>query len=46
MFQSDMEKMPSPDNSFDNVISNGAFCLAPNKERAFREIHRNGRKQT
>jgi len=38
--QADMEKMPFPDNSFDNVISNGAFCLAPNKERAFREIHR------
>ena len=36
----DMERLPLPDNSFDVVISNGAFCLAPNKEAAFKEIHR------
>ena len=27
----DMERMPLPDDQFDVVISNGAFCLAPNK---------------
>ena len=36
----DMENIPLPDQSFDVVISNGAFCLAPNKERAFRELFR------
>ena len=36
----DMERMTFSDNSFDVVISNGAFCLAPNKEAAFREIFR------
>lgn len=36
----DMEKMPFDDCSKDVVISNGAFCLAPNKERAFSEILR------
>ena len=36
----DMEKMPFEDNSFDVIVSNGAFCLAPNKETAFREIYR------
>ena len=36
----DMERLPLPDNSFDVVISNGAFCLAPNKEASFREIFR------
>ena len=38
----DMEKMGDkiPDNSIDVIISNGAFCLAPNKERAFRELYR------
>ena len=35
-----MEKLPFPDGSFDVVISNGAFCLAPNKEVAFSEIYR------
>lgn len=35
-----MEKMPFEDNSIDNVISNGAFCLAPNKKKAFEEIFR------
>ena len=36
----DMERMPLPDNAFDVVISNGAFCLAPNKKAAFEEIFR------
>ena len=36
----DMEKMPFETESFDAVISNGAFCLAPNKEAAFEEIYR------
>ena len=36
----DMEKIPLPDNSVDCVISNGAFCLAPNKRKSFEEIKR------
>lgn len=36
----DMEKLPHDDNEFDVVISNGAFCMAPNKEKAFSEIYR------
>ena len=36
----DMENIPLPDNMFDCVISNGAFCLAPNKSKAFGEIFR------
>lgn len=38
----DMENMAKkiPDNSIDVVISNGAFCLAPNKEKAFAELFR------
>jgi len=36
----DMEAMPLPDGMIDVVISNGAFCLAPNKEKAFAEIFR------
>ena len=36
----DMENIPLPDEMIDVVISNGAFCLAPNKEKAFREIFR------
>ena len=36
----DMEQIPLPDNSVDVVISNGAFCLAPDKEKAFREVYR------
>jgi ubiquinone/menaquinone biosynthesis C-methylase UbiE len=35
-----MEKMDFEANSFDAVISNGAFCLAPSKEAAFGEIFR------
>jgi len=36
----DMEQMPFETETFDAVISNGAFCLAPNKETAFKEIYR------
>ena len=36
----DMEKIPLPDSSVDCVISNGAFCLAPNKRKSFEEIKR------
>ena len=37
----DMESIPlSGEAAIDCVISNGAFCLAPNKEAAFREINR------
>ena len=34
----DMERMPLPDGHVDCVISNGAFCLAPSKEKAFAEV--------
>ena len=37
----DMEALPhSWSDSFDVCISNGAFCLAPDKEAAFREVYR------
>ena len=36
--QGDMENIPLADNSIDCVISNGAFCLAPNKRKSFEEI--------
>eukprot|EP00545_Synedropsis_sp_CCMP1620_P005575 CAMPEP_0119010340 /NCGR_PEP_ID=MMETSP1176-20130426/4946_1 /TAXON_ID=265551 /ORGANISM="Synedropsis recta cf, Strain CCMP1620" /LENGTH=253 /DNA_ID=CAMNT_0006962977 /DNA_START=7 /DNA_END=768 /DNA_ORIENTATION=+ len=36
----DMENIPLPDNCLDVIISNGAFCLAPNKEKAFAELYR------
>ena len=36
----DMENMPFENDRFDVIISNGAFCLAPNKEKAFKEIFR------
>ena len=38
--QGDMEKMSFENERFDVVISNGAFCLAPNKAAAFSEIFR------
>ena len=38
--KADMEKMPFNDKEFDCIISNGAFCLAPNKKAAFAEIFR------
>jgi SAM-dependent methyltransferase len=36
----DLEKIPLPDESIDVIISNGAFCLAPNKRKAFAELFR------
>jgi len=36
----DMERIPLDDSSVDCVISNGAFCLAPNKQKSFEEIKR------
>jgi SAM-dependent methyltransferase len=36
----DVEAMPFPDASFDVVLSNGSLNLAPDKDRAFREIAR------
>jgi ubiquinone/menaquinone biosynthesis C-methylase UbiE len=37
----DMEELSAiPDGSIDCVISNGGFCLVPNKRKAFREIRR------
>jgi len=36
----DIEKVPVPDNSVDRVISNGGFCLVPDKRKAFQEIAR------
>lgn len=38
--KADMEELPLPDCSFDFVISNGGFCLVPDKKKAFREIFR------
>mmetsp|Transcript_9813 Transcript_9813/g.16504 ORF Transcript_9813/g.16504 Transcript_9813/m.16504 type:complete len:367 (+) Transcript_9813:44-1144(+) len=36
----DIEDIPVVDGSVDRVISNGGFCLVPDKRRAFREIFR------
>ncbi|GAX20488.1 hypothetical protein FisN_24Hu262 [Fistulifera solaris] len=36
----DMEHIPLPDASMDVIVSNGAFCLAPNKKKAFAELFR------
>lgn len=36
----DVEALPLPDASVDVVVSNGAFCLVPDKPRAFREVLR------
>ncbi|EOD30489.1 hypothetical protein EMIHUDRAFT_456566 [Emiliania huxleyi CCMP1516] len=36
----DLERLPLPAASADAVISNGAFCLAPNKPKAFAEVWR------
>jgi len=36
----DVESLPFPDQAFDLVISNGALNLAPDKDRAFRELAR------
>ena len=40
-YNMDIERLSAiPDGSIDCVISNGGFCLVPNKRRAFREILR------
>ena len=36
----DMENMEFENETFDKVISNGAFCLAPSKAAAFAEVMR------
>jgi SAM-dependent methyltransferase len=36
----DIENIPLPDNSYDVVISNCVLNLVPDKEKAFKEIHR------
>lgn len=36
----DLEQIPLDSNSVDRVISNGAFCLAPNKVKSFSEVFR------
>ena len=36
----DLESLPIPTSKFDAIISNGAFCLVPNKAAAFAEAHR------
>ena len=36
----DIENIPLPDGMIDVIISNGAFCLVPSKEKAFKEIFR------
>jgi SAM-dependent methyltransferase len=38
--QGDMESIPLADQSVDVVISNGGFCLVPDKKKAFKEINR------
>eukprot|EP00941_MAST-03F_sp_MAST-3F-sp1_P000661 g661.t1 len=40
-YQMDIEALDAiPDNSIDCVISNGGFCLVPNKRKAFQEVWR------
>eukprot|EP00163_Fabomonas_tropica_P005858 TRINITY_DN154_c0_g1_i1.p1 TRINITY_DN154_c0_g1~~TRINITY_DN154_c0_g1_i1.p1 ORF type:complete len:373 (-),score=107.11 TRINITY_DN154_c0_g1_i1:70-1188(-) len=36
----DIEAIPMPDGTVDCVMSNGGFCLVPDKRQAFREIYR------
>ena len=36
----DFERLPMDGEQFDVIISNGAFCLAPDKAAAFREAYR------
>lgn len=36
----DMDNLPFEDETFDVIISNGAFCLAPNKEKSLSEFLR------
>ena len=40
VYQADATAIPLPDASVDVVISNGVLNLVPEKEKAFREIHR------
>jgi len=40
LVKSHIEKLPSPDQSFDVVISNGVINLSPEKEKVFAEIAR------
>ena len=37
----DMENMEFENETFDKVISNGAFCLAPSKAAALAEVDKN-----
>jgi len=38
--QADMEALPLESESVDVVISNGGFCLCPNKKASFEEVYR------
>ncbi|PKP27654.1 MAG: arsenite S-adenosylmethyltransferase [Bacteroidetes bacterium HGW-Bacteroidetes-22] len=38
--QGDIEEMPLPDSTYDVVVSNCVLNLVPDKEKAFRQIHR------
>ncbi len=40
VYQADATAIPLPDGAVDVVISNGVLNLVPEKEKAFREIHR------
>jgi trans-aconitate methyltransferase len=42
--EADMERTTRQDQSVDLVISNGAFCLDPDKDKAFKEeVYRDGK---
>lgn len=38
--EADMESLPIEAETVDVVISNGGFCLCPNKRTSFQEVHR------
>ncbi|MDQ3086723.1 MAG: methyltransferase domain-containing protein, partial [Actinomycetota bacterium] len=38
--ESEAERLPFPDGSFDVVISNGVIDLIPDKDAIFSELHR------
>lgn len=38
--EADMESLPFADCVFDKIISNGGFCLVPDKKKAFQEMYR------
>lgn len=38
--KADMEELPFENAVFDKIISNGGFCLVPNKKKAFEEMYR------